>query len=67
MTVDQAVSAWDSMLTDANGTASAVRRRRAVRTGAVVAARTIALLIIATLAILVLLPAALSAQAATAA
>ena len=64
MTVDQAVSAWESMLTDANETAPAVRRRRALRSGAAVALRTAALVIVAALAILVLLPAALTAQAA---
>ena len=64
MTVDQAVTAWESMLTDANGTARAVSRRHALRGHGVVALRTTLLLIVASLAILVLLPAALAAQAA---
>ena len=63
MTVDQAVTAWESMLIDANGTAPAVSHSRALRGHAVVALRTTALLILAALAILVLLP-ALAAQAA---
>jgi hypothetical protein len=67
MTVDQAVTAWETMLTDANETAPAVRRRRAARTSAIVVLRTTALLIIAALAILVLLPAVLTAQSALAA
>ena len=63
MTVDQAATAWESMLTDANDAAPAVGRRRTLRGHAVVALRTTALLILAALAILVLLPAALAAQA----
>ena len=65
MTVDQAVSAWESMLTDANGTAPAASRPSTLLAHAVVALRTIALLILAALAILVLLP-ALAASAASA-
>lgn len=64
MTVDQAAAAWESMLTDANGTAPAASRPSAPRSHAFVALRTIALLILAALAILVLLPAALAAQSA---
>lgn len=64
MAVDQAVTAWESMLTDANGITPAVRRPGSRRDLAVVAFRTIVLLILAALAILVLLPAALAAQTA---
>jgi len=64
MTVDQAVTAWESMLTDANESPPAVRRRRAVRSGAAITLRTAALVFVAALAILVLLPAALTVQAA---
>jgi hypothetical protein len=63
MTVDQAMTAWESMLTDANGTAAAAARPTTVRGYAIVAFRTAVLLILAALAILVLLPAALAAQA----
>ena len=63
MTVDQAVSAWESMLTDANVTEPAPSRSGLLRGHAVVALRTTVLLILAALAILVLLPAALAAQA----
>lgn len=65
MTVDQAVTAWDTMLTDANGTAPAVSRRDTLRGQALMALRTTVFLILAALAILVLLP-ALAAQAASA-
>ena len=65
MIVDQAVTAWESMLTDANDSASAVGRRGTLRGTlrghAVGALRTTALLVLAALAILVLLPAALAA------
>jgi hypothetical protein len=64
MTLDPATSAWETMLTDANDTAPAVHRRSTLRGHAVIALRTILLLIVAALAILVLLPAALVAQAA---
>lgn len=66
MTVDQAVTAWESMLTDANGAAPAATPQSASQGNAVVALRTTALLILAALAILVLLPAALAAQAVVA-
>lgn len=64
MTLEQATSAWESMLTDANSDEAAFTHRSGVRGHAIVAFRTIALLILAALAILVLLPAALVAQAA---
>lgn len=64
MTVDQAVTAWESMLTDANGTTPADPRPSSRRDLTIVALRTTVLLILAALAILVLLPAALSAQTA---
>lgn len=64
MSVDRAVTAWDTMLIDANGTTPAVTRPSRRRDLAIVALRTIVLLIVAALAILVLLPAALSAQTA---
>ena len=64
MTVDPAVTAWESMLTDANGSAPAVSRPSTLRGHAVVVLRTTVLLVLAALAILVLLPAALAAQAA---
>jgi len=64
MTTDPAVTAWDSMLLDANGTAPAGSRRSRLRGPALVAVRTTVLLVLATLAILVLLP-ALAAQAAS--
>jgi len=64
MTVDQAAVAWESMLTDANGTAPAASRPSTLRDHAVVALRMTALLLLAGLAILVLLPAAIAAQSA---
>lgn len=64
MTVDPAVTAWESMLTDANGSVPAVSRPSTLRGQAVVVLRTTVLLVLAALAILVLLPAALAAQAA---
>jgi hypothetical protein len=64
--VDQAVSAWEAMLTDAND-AAAGGRRGTLRGHTVAALRTTVLLILAAVAILVLLPAALVAQAAFAA
>jgi hypothetical protein len=63
MTVDQAFSAWESMLTDANVTEPASSRSGPLRGHAVVALRTTVLVVLAALAILVLLPAALAAQA----
>ena len=63
MTVDQAATAWEAMLDDANSTEPARGRSTSVRGHAVVALRTTGLLILAALAILVLLPAALAAQA----
>jgi hypothetical protein len=63
MTVDQAVTAWESMLTDANVAEPAPSRSGPVRGRTVVALRTTVFLILAALAILVLLPAALAAQA----
>lgn len=62
--MDQATAAWESMLTDANGNEPMIATHGTVRGNAVVALRTIVLLILAALAILVLLPAALVAQAA---
>lgn len=67
MTVNQAVNAWESMLTHANGAAPAASGPSTLRSPVVVALRTTALLALAGLAILVLLPAALAAQAAFAA
>lgn len=64
MSVDRAVTAWETMLTDANGITPAVTRPSSRRDLAIVSLRTIVLLIVAALAILVLLPAALSAQTA---
>ena len=64
MTEDQAVSAWESMLIDANGSTPADPRPSGRRNVAIVALRTIVLLLLAVLAILVLLPAVLSAQTA---
>jgi hypothetical protein len=64
MAVDQAVSAWESMLTDANGITPADPRPSSRRDLAIVALRTIALLVLAALAILVLFPAVLTAQTA---
>ena len=64
MTEDQAVSAWESMLIDANGSTPAGPRPSGRRDVAIVALRTIVLLLLAVLAILVLLPAVLSAQTA---
>ena len=66
MTIDRAVSAWEAMLNETNDTAEAVSPRSAFRERGVVALRMIAFLFIAALAILVLLPAALTAQAAMA-
>lgn len=63
MTVDQAITAWDAMLIDANPTATPISRRAALRGQAIGAIRTTVLLVLAALAILVLLP-ALAAQAA---
>jgi hypothetical protein len=63
MTVDQAATAWESMLTDANVTEPASSRSGPLRGHAVVALRTTVFLLLAALAILVLLPAALAAQA----
>jgi hypothetical protein len=63
MTVDQAATAWEAMLTDANVTEPAPSRAGALRGQALFALRTTAFLILAALAILVLLPAALAAQA----
>ena len=62
MTVDQAASAWDAMLADANQNAPAVSRRRTLGGLAIGALRTIALLVMVALAILVALPAMLAAQ-----
>ena len=64
MTEDQAATAWESMLTDANGAAPADSQPRTLRQHAYVSLRTAGLLIVATLAILVLFPAVLAAQAA---
>jgi len=64
MTVDQAVTAWESMLAAANDLAPAASRRRRVGRHAAGVVRTSVLLMLASLAILVLLPAALAAQAA---
>ena len=63
MTVDQAATAWEAMLTDANVTEPAPSRSGALRGTAIFALRTTVFLVLAALAILVLLPAALSAQA----
>ena len=62
MTVDQAISAWESMLADANATEPADRPPTTIRGHAAGALRTAVLLILAAVAILVLLPAALAAQ-----
>jgi hypothetical protein len=64
MTVDQAATAWETMLTSANGTAPAASRRPTLGGHAMVVLRTTVLLILAALAILVLLPAAIAAQTA---
>ena len=64
MPVDQAVTAWETMLTDANGITPADPRPGSRRDLTVVALRTTVLLILAALAILVLLPAALAALTA---
>ena len=64
MTVDQAASAWESMLIDTNVTAPAVGPSSRPWSQLIVATRTAGLLILAILAILVLLPAVLAAQAA---
>jgi hypothetical protein len=64
MTVDQARTAWESMLIDANGTTPADPRPSGRRDLAVFALRTTVLLTLAMLAILVLLPAVLTAQIA---
>jgi hypothetical protein len=66
MTVDQALTAWESMLTDANVTEAASSRSGLLRGHAGVVLRTTVRLILAALAILVLLPAALAAQASLA-
>lgn len=66
MTVEQPVSAWETMLTEANGTTAIPGSRSARQRTAIDALRTIGFLVLATLAILVLLPAALTAQAAMA-
>ncbi|HUG30279.1 MAG TPA: hypothetical protein VMQ65_07210 [Candidatus Limnocylindria bacterium] len=63
MTVDQAITAWESMLTDANATVPAAGQPSTLRGHAVVALRTTLLLLLAAVAILVLLPAAVAAQA----
>jgi hypothetical protein len=65
MTVDHAVTAWESMLADAYVTGPAVSRRTALRGHAIGAVRITVLLVLAALAILVLLP-ALASQAAIA-
>jgi len=62
MTVDQALSAWESMLADANATEPPARPPATMRAHAAGALRTIVFLILAAVAILVLLPAALAAQ-----
>ena len=64
MTVDPSVTAWESMLIDANGNSPSDARPSGRRDLAVFAFRTTVLLLIAMLAILVLLPAVLSAQTA---
>jgi len=64
MTVDQARSAWESMLADAHDSPAPDRGRRALRGPLVVVLRTSILLVIAALAILVLLPAVIAAQGA---
>ncbi len=64
MTVEHAASAWETMLTEANGTSAAASSRSALQRSVIGALRTISFLLLATLAILVLLPAALTAQAA---
>ena len=66
MTTDQAATAWESMLIDANGTAPAVSGRGTLRAHGVATLRTTVLLVLAAVLILVLLP-ALAAQAAPAA
>lgn len=62
MTLDPAVTAWESMLSDANVAPPAIRRPSALGGHAILALRTTGLLLLAALAILVLLP-ALAAQA----
>lgn len=64
MTIDQAVGAWEAMELEANDSSSAVGRRRAGISLAVVFTRTAVMVAIAAGAILVVLPALLSAQAA---
>jgi hypothetical protein len=64
MTVDKALTAWESMLIDANGITPAETRPNSRRDLAVFAFRTTVLLFLAALAILVLLPAMLTAQIA---
>ena len=64
MTVEQPMSAWETMLTEANGATPTAGTRSARLHTAIGAVRTIGFLLLATLAILVLLPAALTAQAA---
>lgn len=65
MPVDKSVSAWDSMLIDANVTAPAADRSSTPRSSLAVALRTTGLVILAILAILVLLPAVLGQAAVT--
>jgi hypothetical protein len=62
LTVDQALIAWESMLSDANQTMPAVGRGVTLRRLAFSALRTTMLLILVALAILVLLPAMIAAQ-----
>jgi hypothetical protein len=62
--VDQATTAWETMLAEANRTVPADTRLSTLRGPAFVALRMTVLLILAALAILVLLPAALVAQSA---
>jgi hypothetical protein len=64
LTVDKAITAWESMLADANAVPPPPSRWSANRGHALVALRMTALLVLAALAILVLLPAALAAQLA---
>lgn len=60
--VERAISAWDSMLADANDTGPAASRRPALRDIAISALRTTGLLVVVGLAILVLLPVMIAAQ-----
>jgi hypothetical protein len=64
MTMDRAVTAWESTLTAETGSARPASRRSIWSGHLVAVLRTTVLLVIATLAILVLLPAAIAAQAA---